>query len=528
MSIFGSFKRAFGFSDTEDDYLDEGIDATVHKPGTSPSNNRQEQNNAENAVTEEDAGDIVIPQELSQGIFDGVVAIFNQALPDFIKTCVDVEAQRKYIYDSLDESLKAYIDKVGEEARKRSVMRWENERKKVQTEMLQLKEQHRLAEESRADWQRQQLSAERQKRALTERLHDLENQIVKLEAEKEQYDLENKSLINKLKVSNVKDGDIEVMRQEIEALQARLQEARGADKSGELQALVDSANASIAEKDELIQSLQAKLENAGNAGAADADVEALNAQIEAMTAENKRLADAVEQLQTKEKIADVMINELNAKASEAVRELDDKKQSLDALSGEHAGALSEIERLKEKVALASQELQASQEELEEMRSGLQAVDEIQEQLTRFEEIKKKKDARISELTDETKRQVERIAKLEEEAKSLKKTIEKNLYSQVESERILKKRIEELSAQVDEAQRTEVTSAPVETYEKPAKKKRQVKISAIDESLDDTDWLVSVPPPGTPTRPASASEADFGYQAPVRKSTPENDAQMSLW
>ena len=57
----------------------------------------------------------------------------------------------------------------------------------------------------------------------------------------------------------------------------------------------------------------------------------------------------------------------------------------------------------------------------------------------------------------------------------------------------------------------------------------VKISAIDESIVDADWLISIPPEGTVTRPASSTNPeDFGYQAPPKKNTPENEAQMSLW
>lgn len=525
MSFFGNVKRAFGFSDTEYDYIDEDIDASV-KSVDSAGDNLQEHS---------EAGDIKAYEQINEslrlGIFDGVVSIFNEALPDFIKTCVDVDAQRKYIYDSLDESLKAYIDKVGDDARQRAMSQWEGERKKVQSEIAQLKEQHKQAEENRADWQRQQLSAERQKRALSDRVHDLENQINKLEAEKEQYDLENKSLINKLKVSNVKDGDFEVMRQEIASLQEKLKEAHGADKSGELQALIDSANATIAEKDEMIKALQAQLDAVvadNDVPQANAAVEHLNSQIEEMTVENKRLSEAIEQLKAKEQIADAMINDLNAKASAAIHELDEKKQSIETAEAEHNAAIAEMESMKEKMSLINQELQATQEELEEARTGLSAVDEIQEQISRFEEIKKKKDLRITELTEEAKQHIELIARLEEETRSLKKTIEKNLYSQAESERLLKNDIDKLNAELERLKSRADASLP-ETREKPAKRKRHVKISAIDESLDDTDWLVSVPPPGTPTRPASSTtENDFGYQAPARKSSPENDAQMSLW
>ena len=129
-----------------------------------------------------------------------------------------------------------------------------------------------------------------------------------------------------------------------------------------------------------------------------------------------------------------------------------------------------------------------------------------------------------------KKHLKTIADLEADSVSLKKTIENNLYKQVESEKQLRKELEELKSQksvgltpishLDDDE----TVAAIET-----KNKKKVKISAIDESLDDTDWLVSTPPPGTVTRPTPATtDEDFGYQSPSRKQTPENDAQMSLF
>jgi hypothetical protein len=69
---------------------------------------------------------------------------------------------------------------------------------------------------------------------------------------------------------------------------------------------------------------------------------------------------------------------------------------------------------------------------------------------------------------------------------------------------------------------------------PRKRRRRPKkdlprISAIDESMDSTEWLVSTPPEGVNMKVSTVSDAEFGYQAPPRKPQPPvNDAQMVLF
>lgn len=524
MSIFGKFKQALGFSDTEEDYFDGAEDY-------SPVSTKHETSEKKN-VTQTSSHDEVVADQLPHEIFDGVVKLFNEALPDFLKSCVDVEAQRKYIYDSLDAGMKSYLERVANQARQKSDGKWKDERAKMQSELSQLKAQSKNMDEQRAEWQKQQLSAERQKRALSERLHDLEKQVATLEAEKEQYDLENKSLLNKLKVSAVVDGDMAEMRQEIADLQNRLKEARESDKSANMQALIDSANASIEEKNNEISILKEQLSKYSAESDEDNSnnvvIDDLKTQIEELTTANSQLNDAVEQLKAKEAIADAMINDLNAKASEAIHLLEEKEQQMQTIENDQT-AEQEIAELKEKLSLANKELEASREELDEAKASMAVLDEIQEQLTKFEDVKKKKDAKIADLQKSNKKYLSKITELENETISLKKTIENNLYQQVESEKKLKQEIDELKSKKTQAPVIDLDN-DITIAEIKSNSSKKVKISAIDESLDDTDWLVATPPPGTVTRPTPATtDDDFGYQSPTRKqSLPENDAQMSLF
>ncbi len=72
---------------------------------------------------------------------------------------------------------------------------------------------------------------------------------------------------------------------------------------------------------------------------------------------------------------------------------------------------------------------------------------------------------------------------------------------------------------------------VKTVPQPSKPRRRKKpkhtISAIDETLDATEWLLPTPPDGV-QKSVIVSDAEFGYHEPQREDPPRNDAQLSLF
>ena len=71
--------------------------------------------------------------------------------------------------------------------------------------------------------------------------------------------------------------------------------------------------------------------------------------------------------------------------------------------------------------------------------------------------------------------------------------------------------------------------PIQEETKPAKRrgrKPKVRISAIDDSITDTEWLVAELPNKVTARKDAPDE--FGYREPERKPPHEHPAQMSLW
>ena len=70
--------------------------------------------------------------------------------------------------------------------------------------------------------------------------------------------------------------------------------------------------------------------------------------------------------------------------------------------------------------------------------------------------------------------------------------------------------------------------PVPQPSKPRRRKKpKHTISAIDETLDATEWLLPTPPDGV-QKSIIVSDAEFGYHEPQREDPPRNDAQLSLF
>lgn len=214
MSFFQKLKYTLGL-DSDSDYENDDViaDDPVEKvQGTRPK--AQEPNpepRTPNPKAKEVSTDI---------IFEHVVNTFNQALPSFLRNSVDPEAQRKFLYQTLDGDIRAYIDSLEVRAAEKAREKWQNEQQRLKEDMRKLEVQTKEFDEKRTQLEQKLLSNERQRRALTDRVHDLESKILTFEAEREQFQLENKSLVNKVKVAQVFEKENEELREEINELRA--------------------------------------------------------------------------------------------------------------------------------------------------------------------------------------------------------------------------------------------------------------------------------------------------------------------
>ena len=541
MSFFENIKRVLGLSD---EYEEEefGIDATVKPLNDNSSTSENNDKISVISVTEQPI--VIQPVDFTEKvpidvIFNHVLEIFNKALPDFLSSTVDPEAQKKYLFDTLDASVKEYITNLSKSVAEETRRQWKADREKIQAQLLELTELAKKSEEKINEAKSLQLSAERQKRAFAERVHDLENQIGKLEADREQLQLENRSLINKVKVNSVQEGDMESLRNEIATLQQQLRlvnaKVQSNDNTDSNSALddVEKRIAELQAENDALRANNEKLRAENEASKTDndkliAEIDAIKMQGEALVAENETLkAQNATLVADNEALkAEIETHTANAsqynntdeitinsdEAAETTQQLKQKQQECEELKviieelttntqGQEqiiAQHNATIQDLQTKLDVASEQAQAAQKKLDEAQQNLAMLDEIQTMIEQFEVIKEKKDRKIAELTalnDES------AAKID----SLQRTITQNLSTDAnekdalvkENEALAKEKNELLSeisnlrAELERAQQQAAVQAQDAVDSQVANKDSDTPSDIPDSninSLIDTDWL----------------------------------------
>lgn len=456
MSFFNAIKRSLGFGeDIDDGLLKDSADSVSDETSFNDYIEVSEEKELPNVETNPD---------MVTSIFNHVVETFNNALPDFLRNAVDPDAQKKQLYESLDASLKTYLDEITAQTRQRCELKWASEQTSMRGEMENLKAKAKEIEQQRFDIKQQQLSSDRQRRALNDRVRDLESQLDAFQAEREQLDLENKSLINKLKVAGVYETEVENLRNDLNDARAQILALRN-----------------------------------GNGDTSDAENTLASDRIAELEGEIERLTDQLANATEKDRISTEMMNGLQSKASSARSELEKKDKEIT-------------------------ELKARLDEAENLQKD---IEKINEQMTLIESAIEKRDRKISKLK-------ETCEALRNENTELRDTIAANLKNNAETEELLRNRIQELEADpttpiaVSDLIKSEAVITESDDCFTVTPKISDGDIAMIEENFDTANWLSSEPTE-TPSMRKGISEAEFGYQAPVKK-TPahDNDAQLSLF
>lgn len=355
MSFFKSSLKALGFGgkdNAKDDYIYTAKDITNATTNRDSSNRQETQhNNHQSDIQPKEQHSQVAPAEnkqpentelsiLPDTLLNKVVELINASFPDFVRNCIDIESEKKYIFDQLGEPFKNYVANLNATAQQRSEANVAATRKQLEDEMATLRRKTAELEEQKAEIKNAQLSAERQKRALNEKVHELDSRIVTLEAEKEQYELENKSLINKLKVSGVKQQEVDDAQEEINRLLGVIQEMR---KNGTISPEIENQ---LAQKDASLQDAIQQLNDA-------------NATVE-------RLNQEVTQFNTLKEQSDATILALN----------EDKEALQIAITNKNA----EIDTLNNQISILSNQQVEYNQQLNELQNSIQDSSQLQASL----------------------------------------------------------------------------------------------------------------------------------------------------
>lgn len=308
MSFFDSMRRFFGL---DNEYNTDELNDSDISAETSDSNPQADENPQDSALTPVLNGDEnaalpprpAVDPDMRARIFDGVVAIFNQALPDFLSKSVDPARQSELISQSLDASLSEYLDNLSAETTRYVEATLKNAADSAKREADRLRRDMETLEQQRASIREQQLSAERRRRALADRVQDLEAQLASAEAEREQFDLEKKSMLNKIKLADVQPGIIEELQREIEKLKSE----QGQPDNTELektQAELAEARAALEQQKEHAENSQSMYNDLQHQLV---DEREARLKAEAELAEARKIFDTVIEMQKQMQMVEVMI-----------------------------------------------------------------------------------------------------------------------------------------------------------------------------------------------------------------------------
>lgn len=384
MAFFRKLRAAFGFGDDEsEEELNEKFlpyEAQHRTPYINPFKKEEEEERIMESQGEEDiavsSGATVVKNgvdELPIEMYNGVLSIINSTIPTFVRECLDVEAEKRAIAKALGPHIKGAIEKARKQIEENAQRKWDSERAEMSARVEQAelagKEAAERAEQDRA----KVMSADAQRKAVTERCRTLENRVAELEAEREQFDLENKSLINKVKVAQVHADDAAHYREEAEDLRKQLAELKEKSAS-EVNAEVESRwsdevarlQQEIAAKDADIDTLTKKeQETASELAAVREELNEALATLDIANEVQMQVDKLSDQIKTRDaKIAE-MREQWNKKEAEAAKSYNDVNNANLDLKLKYDLLRAEAQKLRDAVADADKDKEEALAELQE-------------------------------------------------------------------------------------------------------------------------------------------------------------------
>lgn len=346
--------------------------------------------------------------EIPEGVFDGLIDIINANLSPMVLQCLDVEAEKKYLYQALGPRFSEFVKNTREHSIAAARDEWDREKAEMKRKIDDFKGRCATAENDMNEMKALKMSDERQRLALKERIRKLEEQLETIEAEKEQRIIENKSLLNKLKVLQVRNGSTE-------------------------------------EDDKLVLELSEKIETLEKELAAKvAEVESVSAQKE---------AEYKEQLDKAETVAEKLRAEIvTLKEIQSIPEVNEEVEAeREALRTENLSLKTASDALKAEKDELDAKLKSAEIEIAEFNENMNMLDAIQEELNKVEDFKKRKDEEVETLKKAITEKDKTIADLSDKFKDE----ESEKCAAIEAEKngeiaTLKKRIATLESDLNES------------------------------------------------------------------------------
>lgn len=243
----------------------------------------------------------------------------------------------------------------------------------------------------------------------------------------------------------------------------------------------------------------------------------LESQVNNLMAEREQYQLENRSMANKLRIAGMRVSDSDAadfaRIMEQVDSLTKEKEAM-------AAKITELQQQLESSALTAQSEDAHRAELEE----------IENRLAGFEQIKQRKNQRIEELQNKLSEANSKNQQLNGDTENLRRECDE-----------LRAEVKRLSAMINMSdsprqrgkqhkhKKNNETAETAKPADQPTKAPKQpaVKISAIDELMDSTDWFTVAEP--IPPKKDPEVDEDFGYREPARPAPhSDSDKQLSLF
>ena len=260
---------------------------------------------------------------------------------------VDPAAQQRLLAESIDKSVDQYLDSLMQQAEQYAEAKLRASVEASKRDAEQLRAEMQQLEQQRTSIREQQLSADRRRRAMADRVTDLEGQVERLEAEREQFELENKSLLNKLKVADIQPGVVDEMSKEIEELKQRLAQGESATDTAAAEEyerrIAEAAQAAEKEKAALQQTIDDLKQQAELSQGMYNDLQQqLSAEREAHKTDSDELAQARKLLEE--------VNEMQAQFAQVETIIRKRDERIEKLKASNKRLRDEVTAVKEQLA----------------------------------------------------------------------------------------------------------------------------------------------------------------------------------
>lgn len=459
MSIINNLKAMLGFPDKED--MDNENSSQTNSPSYINPFKKENEKPLPPPVPEvAKISQKDVEDAISDEVVDKVTSVLNTSLPEYVRECIDKDAQANYVRSLIGSTLTDFLQQIKQEAEEAARQQWQKDRMDLANKSSEASKQMNEYKTKNEELRNRILSLDRQKTTLNDRISTLENRAASAEAEREQYQLECKSLMNKIKVAAVNDEALQALRQDNDDLRA--------------------ANENLQNE---IAEIKADAELETIKSNAKTEAEALTARITALSQATLELEE------TKRKLAEAEDEKLALKNAPAA-----SSEELEKLQNELAVRNNELASMRSTIQSQNDELYALHEKLNETGDTAKMA-EIEVSRAKLEDTVEKLNNELSQ----KQLQIDDLNSTKDEISSvyeqLKKELERNKKHYADKEQEFRQQIVALKDELESA-KNEIS---IQKAEKKAKKKAQHHaaplsgISAIDYTTEYSDWLMPTPP-----------------------------------